>query len=224
MYLTHFLLQLRPRASAYKFMKRKVFLATNNDGKIQRFKKLLKSTGLDIEFYTPKDFGLEGIDAVENGETLAENAEIKARAYFDKVKIPILANDTGFWVEGEGLVHTPKRTALGSKKEENLTKEEIAESLLEFWKGIAERNGGKVDAAWIEEFVLLDPNGVLHAAESKREVILTNQEFGKAHVQMPVRALYISKATNKPAIQHSEEEELKEMKPVVDALLKVLAV
>lgn len=203
-------------------MKRKIFLATNSDGKVQRFKKLLKSTELDIELYTPKDFGLEGIDVVENGETLAENAELKARAYVGKVKFPILANDTGFWVEGEGLVHTPKRTALGSKKEEDLTKEEIAESLLEFWKGIAEKNGGRVDAAWIEEFVLLDLDGTLHTAESKREVILTDQEFGKAHIQMPVRALYISKTTNKPAIQHSEEEELQEMKPVINALSKLL--
>lgn len=203
-------------------MKRRVFLATNNDGKVQRFKKLLGSTGLDIEFYTPKDFGLDGIDVVENGDTLAQNADIKARAYFGKVDMAILANDTGFWVEGEGLVHTPKRTALGNKNEDSLTKEEIAESILEFWKGIATKNGGKVDAAWIEEFVLLDPDGVQHTAQSKREVILTNQEFGKAHIQMPIRALYISKTTNKPAIQHTEEEELKEMKPVVAALVKIL--
>ncbi|OHA08808.1 MAG: hypothetical protein A3B37_00455 [Candidatus Sungbacteria bacterium RIFCSPLOWO2_01_FULL_59_16] len=204
-------------------MRKKIFLATKNEGKIQRFRNLLDHAGLDVEICTPKDFGLENIEAEEKGKTLAENAEIKVRAYFGKVNMPILANDTGFWVDGEGLVDAPKRMALGEKDERELTKEEIAKSLLEFWKGIARKHGGKVDAAWIEAFVLLDPDGQIHVAESRREVVLTDQTFGEAHIQMPVRALYISKMTNKPAIQHTKEEELLELKPVTDALSKILA-
>jgi XTP/dITP diphosphohydrolase len=204
-------------------MKKKIFLATHNEGKIQRFKNLLEHTGLDVEIHTPKDLGLENIEAQENGKTLAENAEIKARAYFGKVDMPILSNDTGFLVEGEGLVDAPKRKALDGKiDEKSSTKEEIAKALLEFWKGVARRHGGRVDAAWLEAFVLLDPDGRIHTAESKREVILTDQIFGEAHIQMPMRALYISKITNKPAIQHTKEEELLELKPVTDALSKVL--
>lgn len=203
-------------------MKNKIFLGTHNEGKIERFKNLIASTGLVVEIYTPKDFGLEGIEAEENGKTLAENAEIKARAYFGKINIPILTNDTGFWVKGEGLIDAPKRKALGETDEKILTKEEIALILLEFWKNIARKHGGKVDAAWVESFALLDPDGKLHISESRREVILTDKEFGKAHIQMPVRALYISKLTNKPAIQHDKEEEFLELKPVTDALFKVL--
>ena len=203
-------------------MKKKVFLATHNEGKIERFKNLLRNTGLDVDIFTPKDFGLENIDPEENGKTLAENALIKARAYFGKVDMPILANDTGFWVEGEGFVDAPKRKALGSADEKSLTKQEIANMMLEFWQNIARKHGGKVDAAWMEAFVVLNPDGTMRTAESKREVILTDHVFGEAHIQMPVRALYISKATNKPSIQHAAEEEIFELKPVTDALLKVL--
>ena len=203
-------------------MKRKIFLATNNNAKIERFQNLIRSITTDIETFVPKDFGLETIIAEENGKTLVENSEIKAKAYFGKVDMPILANDPGFWVEKEGFVHTPKRTALGEKNETELTKEEVAKYLLTFWKGIATKHGGKVNAAWIEAFVLLNPDGTIEKTESRRDVILTDKEFGKAHIQMPIRALYISKATNKPAIQHSKEEELLEMKPVTDALLKLL--
>jgi len=204
-------------------MRKKIFLATRNEGKIQRFRNLLEHTSLDIESYTPGDLHLENIEAEESGDTLAENAEIKARAYFGKVDMPILANDTGFWVEGEGLVYAPKRRALGEKNENGLTKGEIAKALLEFWKGIARKHGGEVNAALIEAFVLLDPDGRLHRAESRREVTLTDHAFGEAHIQMPVRALYISKTTNKPAIQHNKEEELLELKPVTVALSKILA-
>ena len=203
-------------------MTNKLFLATQNEAKVERFKALIASTGLQFDFFTPKDLGLENVDAAETGATLADNAEIKARAYFGQVAMPILANDTGFWVEGEGLIDAPKRTALGEADEQDLSKEQIAEALLRFWKDVAGKHGGKVDAAWVEVFVLLMPDGLLHSAESRREVILTDQEFGDAHIQMPVRALYISKSTNKPSIQHSPEEELVEMKPVSDALRRVL--
>lgn len=203
-------------------MKRKIFVGTNNQGKVERFKNLLASTGLDLEIYTPKDLSVENIDVDEDGKTLAENAAIKARAYFGKVDMPILTNDTGFWVEDEGLIDAPKRIALGETDEKNLSKEEIASAILEFWKNIARKHGGKVDAAWVEAFVLLDPDGQVHVSESRREVILTDQEFGEAHIQMPVRALYISKMTNKPAIQHTKEEEFLELKPVADALVKIL--
>ncbi|MDP2629823.1 MAG: non-canonical purine NTP pyrophosphatase [Candidatus Uhrbacteria bacterium] len=203
--------------------KRKIFLATRNEGKIERFKNLIRHAGFDAEIFTPLDLGIEDIEVEENGATLAENAEIKARAYFGKVNLPILANDTGFFVAGEGLIDAPKRVALEGKNEKDLTKEEIGKALLEFWKGIAKKHGGKIEAAWMEAFILLDPNGTIQTAESKRKVILTDQEFGKPHIQMPVRALYISKATNKPAIRHTEEEERLEMKPITDALSKLLS-
>ena len=202
-------------------MKRKLFLATTNQAKIERFKKLLEYAGADVEVYSSKDFGLENIEVEENGKTLAENAEIKARAYFGKVDMPILSNDTGFWVEGEGLIDTPKRHAL-NKSEKELTKEEISKSILEFWKGIAKKHGGRVDAAWEEDFFLIKPDGSTKSAKSKREIILTDTEFGKGHIQMPMRALYISKTTNKPSINHTTEEEILELKPVTDALLEVI--
>jgi len=203
-------------------MTKEILLATNNEGKVERFRNLLKSSCPDVKLSSPNDFGLESIDVVEDGETLAENAEIKARAYFGKVDVPILANDTGFWVEGEGLVDAPKRKALNGIDEKTLTTDEISEKLLEFWKAIAVKNGGKVDAAWVEAFVLIDNEGQSHTSESRREVILTDQVFGNPHIQMPVRCLYISKTTNKPAIQHTHEEEILELKPITDALCKLI--
>lgn len=199
----------------------KVFLATNNEGKITRYKNLLKQIDRDIEVYSPRDLNIEVIDVVENGKTLAENARLKANAYFGKVDMPILSNDTGFYVEGEGFVDAPKRIALGGTDESVLSKEEIAKIILNFWKGIATKHGGKVDAAWVEAFVALYPNGEIKEAESRREIVLTNQEFGTPHMQMPVRALYYSKTTNKPALEHTEEEELMEMEPVIKALSKI---
>lgn len=199
-----------------------ILLATNNEGKVERFRKLLADAAPEVVFYIPKDLGIETVSVKENEHTLAENAEKKARAYFGKAHMPILANDTGFYVDGEGFIDAPKREALGEVDESALTKNEIAEKLLEFWKNIARKHGGAVDAAWIEAFALLDTDGRLRTSESRREVVLTDNVFGNPHIQMPVRCLYISKTTNKPSIQHTKEEEMLELRPVTDALCNVL--
>lgn len=203
-------------------MSKEIFLATDNQAKIERFAKLLKLVDPEIAIRAPRDFSLDRIFIEENGRTMAENAQLKARAYLGLVPLPILANDTGFFVEGEGLVEAPKRVALQGQDEKELTKEQIAQLTLEFWKGVARRNGGSVNAAWIEAFILLEPDGTVRESSSRREVILTDKEFGPAHVQMPVRALYISQATGRPAVFHSEEEERLEMQPIIDALSKLM--
>lgn len=204
-------------------MIREILLASNNAGKVERYRRLLTHAGYDVTLYTPADLGIEAVAVVEDAPTLLGNALLKAHAYLGKTNLPILANDTGFFVEGEGFVDAPKRVALGGRDESTLSKEAMAEAMLAFWKNIARKHGGKVDAAWIEEFVLLSPHGTEKYAQSRREVILTDQEFGESHLQMPVRRLYISKATGKPALSHTPQEELVELQSIVDALEELLA-
>ena len=200
----------------------KILLATNNKAKIERFKKLIKNIDSKIELFSPTELGINPIDIEENGKTLMENALLKANAYLGKTDIAILSNDTGFYVEGDGFVDAPRRKALEGINEKELSEEEISKRLLNFWKSVATKHGGKVDAAWVEAFVLLYPNGETKKAESRREIVLTDKEFGTPHIHMPVRALYYSKITNKPSILHTEEDEIIELKPVIDALKNIL--
>jgi len=199
-----------------------VFLATNNQGKIERFIKLLKDAAPEVKVSIAADLGIKPFEVAETGSSLAANALLKARAYLGKVNLPILANDTGFYVEGQGLVEAPKRAALAGANEAELTEAQLAQKILDFWKNIAQKHGGRVDAAWVEAFVLVMPDGAVREASSRREVILTDQEFGTPHIQFPMRALYISKATNQPAVTHAPAEETLEMAPVIKALKEVL--
>lgn len=198
----------------------KVLVATNNKGKVERYRQLL--AGTDIELFTPAELGIESVEVEENGETLAENAELKARAYLGKTELPILANDTGIWVEGEGMINTPRRTALAGLDEEKLTQEEIAEIMMEFWKSIARKYGGEVAAAWPETFAVAMSDGSVRFAESRREIILTDQQHGPVNLHMPLRPLYRSKMTGKPVLEQTPEEEAAELAPVRDALISLL--
>ena len=184
---------------------------------------MLKDAAPEVKVKTAADLGIKPLEVAETGQSLTANALLKARAYLGKVELPILANDTGFYVEGEGLVEAPKRAALAGADEAKLTEAQLAQKLLDFWKNIAQKHGGRVNAAWVEAFVLVMPDGAVREAGSRREVILTDQEFGTPHVQFPMRALYISKATNQPAVTHTSAEETLEMAPVIQALKEVLA-
>lgn len=198
----------------------RVLVATNNKGKVERYRKLLAGTGMEL--VTPDDIGIDAREVVEDGATLAENAEKKARAYEGLVDFPIIANDTGVWVAGEGFIAAPKRLALGGRDEKVMSQSEIAAVMKDFWKAIAEKYGGEVDAAFPETFACVYPDGSCRTADSRREILLTNREYGPVHETLPIRSLYLSKATGKAYIDNTEEDEALELKPVRDALVSLL--
>ena len=75
---------------------KELFYATGNEYKIQSMRARLE--GLDIKLIVPKDLDLH-IDIEECGKDVVENAILKARAYYDKVKMPTIAADTALYVE-----------------------------------------------------------------------------------------------------------------------------
>lgn len=74
----------------------KLILATNNAHKISEMSAILN--GLDIEILSAKDFS-DFPEIEETGETLADNAILKARAIWKKYHLPAIADDTGLEVD-----------------------------------------------------------------------------------------------------------------------------
>lgn len=77
-------------------MERKLFYATKNKFKIEQMEDRIKN--LEIDLITPYDIELN-IDVNETGKTVLDNALIKAKAYYDLVKIPVIAADSSLYVE-----------------------------------------------------------------------------------------------------------------------------
>lgn len=74
----------------------KIIIATNNQGKVREFKQMLEPLG--YEPMSLKDAGID-IDVVEDGETFAENAHIKAQAVYEICHCPVLADDSGLEID-----------------------------------------------------------------------------------------------------------------------------
>jgi XTP/dITP diphosphohydrolase len=72
----------------------KLILATGNNHKAQEFAQIFNPEIIQVEA-APKKLEVE-----ENGSTFNENALLKAKAYYDQFKLPILSDDSGITVEG----------------------------------------------------------------------------------------------------------------------------
>lgn len=74
----------------------KLIIASNNAGKIREFRELLSPFGFEVISMREAGFNDE---IIEDGETFEENAHIKARAVYEALKLPTIADDSGLEID-----------------------------------------------------------------------------------------------------------------------------
>ena len=77
-------------------VRKRLVIASNNQGKIREFKELLSPFGFDV--VSMREAGFTG-NIIEDGDTFEENAHIKARTVFDATGIPTIADDSGLEID-----------------------------------------------------------------------------------------------------------------------------
>ncbi|RLJ70772.1 XTP/dITP diphosphohydrolase [Hydrogenivirga caldilitoris] len=151
----------------------KLLVATTNPGKLKEIKRILEPIGLEVVEPT------ENIEVEETGTTFLENAYLKANAYYDKFKLPTLADDSGLVVDALGgypgvyssrfheIEFGGKEPIIGSRDETNIRK------LLRLMKGREDRSARFV------AFVVLYFNGKGFFAEGECKGTITESPRGQ---------------------------------------------
>lgn len=80
-------------------MIKRLVMATNNENKLREVREILAPLG--IEVISQKDAGADA-EPEENGSSFAENAMIKAKAVYEMVGLPVIADDSGLCVDALG--------------------------------------------------------------------------------------------------------------------------
>lgn len=137
-----------------------IVVASQNKGKIQEIRQVL---GKDFLIKSMADFGLD-IDISETGSTFEENAIIKAKAIYDILKIPALADDSGLCVQalnGGPGIYSARFSKSGLDKDNN-------QKLIKALNGIVDRR-----AKFLSVIVLVrGENDILIGyGESKGEIL-----------------------------------------------------
>ena len=78
---------------------KKIVVSSNNEGKIKEIEEILHE--LNFEILKKSDMDLEGVEVEETGDTLEQNAMLKARALKNLLsdEYLVLADDTGLYVD-----------------------------------------------------------------------------------------------------------------------------
>ena len=111
-------------------MRSKLLLGTNNQAKVREYRSLL--TDLDYELVTMAEQGIS-VAVEEVGESLEENARLKAKTIAEKSRLLTLADDSG--LEVDALGGEPGRLS-ARYAGENSTDKELIEYLLQRLDGV----------------------------------------------------------------------------------------
>ena len=144
----------------------RLVLATKNQDKLGEMEAVLAGTGLVGEVVR----GLEWPDVDEVGDTLEENAALKARAVVEATGLPAIADDTGLEVaalNGAPGLHTARLAGPSATYAENVT------HLLELLDGVEDRS-----ARFRTVVVLSFPDGVKVTAEGAVDGRITKEVRG----------------------------------------------
>ncbi len=130
----------------------KILYGTTNKGKLQAMEKSVKT--LDIELIGLNDLNCDLPAINENGRTPLENAEIKARAYYEAFHMPVFSCDSGLYFDELDEEEQP-----GIHVRRVNGKELSDDEMIEYYATLAKQHGGEITGRYRNAiYFILDEN------------------------------------------------------------------
>ena len=146
-----------------------IIIASNNQGKIREFKKILEPIGYTV--ISQKEAGIN-IEVDETGTTFRKNSELKARAIYEITHKAVLADDSGIeidYLNGEPGVYSARYMGLS-------TDEEKRKCVLNKLDGVEESKRG---ARFVCCICYINENGEEQFAEGYWKGKISTEERGE---------------------------------------------
>jgi 8-oxo-dGTP pyrophosphatase MutT (NUDIX family) len=234
----------------------RILLATTNPAKIDRLKLIFfelqqKFKFLpEIKIFTPQELGLENLKIPETGKNEQENAYLKAKGFWmalsDTEKMPCLALDTGFYLEGVEPDEQPSVSVRGASGGGDFFSAQGDQKMIDYYKKLCGKYGGEIQGYYLDAFCLFcgHVSSVDDGAElvksfdlsrtqksdiefvfqdlAKREVVLTDQVVGEVVAGFPMMSMWKGFKTKKYKSEMTESEYLLELETSQKILFNIL--
>lgn len=149
---------------------KQIILATNNQNKLQEISQMLSPLGIQV--LSQSQAGVQ-LDVEETGTSFAENAELKARAFYEKTGMPVLADDSGLAVDAlNGAPGVYSHRYAG----EHATDADRCAKLLEELSGVPE---AQRTARFLCAMCYIDPAGTAHSFLGRVEGTIGTEPEGE---------------------------------------------
>lgn len=172
----------------------KILYGTTNNGKLQAMKNALKDFEIELIGLNDMEGDLPQIE--EDGATPLENAELKARAYFEAFGIPVFSCDSGLYFEELSEEEQPGLHVrrVGGKE---LTDEEM----IEYYAALAKKHGGKITGRYRNAiYFILDESRHFSSMDmsiATEPFVLVTKPHEKRVKGFPLDSLSVDIATGK---------------------------
>lgn len=176
----------------------KVLFATTNLAKVKKYGEELSKN--NIELLTLKDLDLN-LHIDENGKNAIENAEIKAKTYYEATGITTIGMDNNLFIEelpGEKQPGTHVRRING--------KELNDDEMIEYYTSLVRENGGKLTAKWVYGMAIYDGKEIKTHTWSKDHFYFIDKPSEKRNPGYPLDSISIIPEFDKYLVELTEEE------------------
>lgn len=172
----------------------KILYGTTNKGKLQAMKGAVKS--LDIQLIGLNDLDGELPCINENGNTPLENAQIKAKAYYEVFHMPVFSCDSGLYFDELKEEEQP-----GIHVRRINGKELSDDEMIQYYASLARQYGGKITGRYRNAiYFISDENhhySIMDMSIATEPFILVTEPHLKRVEGFPLDSLSIDMASGK---------------------------
>lgn len=179
---------------------RKIFFATGNQSKVERFREKLSKLGVQI--ISISDLG-QNINVEENGKDAIENAIIKAKAYANFVNMPVVAMDDNLYIDD-----IPEDKQPGMYVRRVNGKRLTDEEMIDYYSKLAHDYGdqGKLTCRWVYGLAIINQGRVSTYSWSKEDFYIVDIPCNKRWPGYPLNSISVNKKLNKYFTDITEED------------------
>lgn len=179
----------------------KVLFATTNQAKVGKYKEALKERGIELITINDLDFKL---DINENGKNAIENAYIKAKAYYERAKIPTIGMDNCLFIE-----ELPEEKQPGTHVRRVNGKKLTDEEMMEYYTNLVKEYGGKLTAKWVYGMVICNGQERKEYSWSKSNFYLVDKPCEKRNPGYPLDSISVMPENNQYWLELTDEQKKK---------------
>lgn len=191
---------------------KKVLFATTNLAKVKKYKTQLEEKGIEVITIGDLDFQLP---INENGKNAIENAYIKAKSYYDIVKIPTIGMDNNLFIE-----ELPDEKQPGTYVRRVNGKSLSDEEMITYYTNLVKEYGGKLTAKWVYGMVICNNENTKEYSWSKDHFYFIDTPSEKRNPGYPLDSITIVPEFNRYLVELTKEE--KEQYKTKDNIEKVV--
>ena len=179
---------------------KEILFATGNESKVNRFKEKLLERGILLK--SLKDININ-LEVEENGKTAIENAEIKAKAYYDATKMTTMAMDDTMYID-----NIPEDKQPGVFVRRVNGKRLNDEEMIEYYTNLVKTYGkdGKLNTKWILGMAIIKDGKISTYTDVTSEYYLVDTPAKDMKEGYPLSSILVNKKVNKYDIYLSEED------------------